>query len=86
MIKAVGAVVAIFIIGIATAPTALAAPPPKPIIECPNSNTHVWDRDQCESFDLGKGRGGGGGGNCSGVLCGVLGGILDRIPGVGGLL
>lgn len=76
MIKVVGLVVAIFFFGIATAPTAFSAPPPKPILECPNSNVHVWDLDQCDSFDLTKK--GHGGGRCSGILCGI--------PGLGGLL
>jgi hypothetical protein len=50
------------------------APPPKPIIECPNSNVHVWDRDQCDEFILGENRGHGGS-RCRGLLCGI-GGIL----------
>jgi hypothetical protein len=53
------------------------APPPRPVIECPHSNAHVWDPDQCDAFDFGNNNGHGGGA-CRGILCGI--------PGVGGLL
>lgn len=49
------------------------------LIECPGSNAHVWDRDQCPR--IGNGPGGfpaSGGGNCGGI-CGLL-------RGIGGLL
>ena len=63
------------VIGVAPA---IAAPEPR-IYECPGSNAHVWDKDQCPrigtGFDVGAG-GGGGGTGCNGVICRVIGGVL----------
>jgi hypothetical protein len=53
------------------APHAEAKPPP--ILECPNSNVHVWDRDQCARLTPPGARTGGGG---SGGLLGAVGSLI----------
>lgn len=60
--------------------SAMAKPEPVPY-ECPDSNAHVWDKDQCPRLNPGGGFGGSGGrAGCNGIVCRVIGGILDRIP------
>src|SRR6185295_14989909 len=55
--------------------------PPQPY-ECPGSNTHVWDKDQCPRLDGPFQIGSGGGGRCS-LAC-AIGGLLGGLT--GGLL
>lgn len=57
--------------------SANAAPPPSPMIECPD-HSHVWNQNQCPTPDAGSPFGfpGNGHGGHSGGLLGILGGIL----------
>lgn len=48
------------------------------LIECPGSNAHVWDRDQCPRLGgpFQPGSGGSGGGGLIGSILHTIGGLL----------
>lgn len=68
-----------------SAPIAAADGPPTPY-ECPGSNAHVWDKDQCPRIGgVGIGpRGGGGAPGGGGGLLGTIGRLVGGLT--GGLL
>jgi len=55
------------------------SPAPK-ILECPGTNVHVWDLDQCDRIGHGGGFPGGGRGDAGGIL-GTIGKIVDGLTG-----
>lgn len=58
---------------------------PQPI-QCPGSNAHVWDKDQCPRIGGGGAPGSFPGGGAGGGGGGLLGAIGRVVGGLGGLL
>lgn len=49
----------------------------RPMVECPDTNTHVWDADQCSR--LKPKESGGSGGGCGSALNCAVGGLLGTL-------
>lgn len=72
----------VIVTGLLFGATATAFATPSQIIECPGTNAHVWDRDQCPrigGIGIGPGGGGSGGGGLLGTIGRVLGGLTGGL-------
>lgn len=49
------------------------------LIQCPGSNAHVWDMDQCARFNIGGGGRGGGAAGGRGLLGRIISGLTGGL-------